>query len=277
MRDFDGSVAYVTGGSSGIGLAVAAELARRGAHVAVLARDQGRLDAAVRSVSSARRSDRQKVAGAACDVADAQAVDRALAGLVRELGAPDLLVNNAGFAYLDYLEKVGPARFRAMAETNLFGPYNVIHAAVRHMKGGTIVNVSSVGGLVGYFGAAAYCATKFGVVGLSEALRNELRPRGIRVLVMCPPNTATPGLDRENLTKPAETHAVEGTAGTYSPERVARALLGGLGRGRFVILCGFMSRLTHLVHRIAPRLVYAFMDADVARARRKQLAKETPG
>jgi NAD(P)-dependent dehydrogenase (short-subunit alcohol dehydrogenase family) len=274
LRDFDGIVAYVTGGSSGIGLAVASELARRGAHVALLARDQARLDAAVRAVLSARGSDGQRVASASCDVADAAAVEAAIERLAGDLGAPDLVVNCAGFAYLDYFENVGAQRFRAMADANLFGTYNVCQSVLRRMKGGTLVNVASVAGLVGFFGAAAYCATKFGVVGLSEALRNELRPRGIRVAVLCPPDTDTPGLERENLTKPPETHAVEGTAGTYSPAQVALALLRGLRRGRFLIFCGFMSRLTGFVHRIAPRLVYAVMDADVARARKNQLAKE---
>lgn len=274
MKDFDGRVAYVTGGSSGIGLAVAAELARRGSHVALMARDQERLDAAVGRLTPLRRWAAQKVASASCDVADADAVVRAVARLVREVGAPDLVINNAGFAYLDHIENTDAGRLRALADTNLFGPYNVIRAVLPHMKGGTIVNVASVGGLVGYYGGAAYCATKFGVVGLSEALRSELRPRGIRVAVLCPPNTATPGFDRENLTKPSETHAIEGNTGTYTPEQVARALMRGLeGRG-FLIFCGLMSRLTNLARRLAPRLVHAVMDADVERAV-KNKAKET--
>ena len=274
LKDFDGKVAYVTGASSGIGLAVAAELVRRGAHVGLIARDRGRLDAAVGRLAQARQSAAQKIAVAACDVADSGATARAVDALARDVGAPDLLVNNAGFAYIDYFENVTPEKLRAMVDTNLAGSYNVLYSAVPRMRGGAIVNVSSVGGRVGFFGAAAYCATKFGVVGLSEALRAELRPRGIRVSVLCPPNTSTPGLDRENLTKPLETRATEGTAGTYSPEQVARALMRGLRGGRFFIFCGFMSRLTDLVQRLAPWLVRAVMDADVARARR-QLAKES--
>ena len=92
-------------------------------------------------------------------------------------------------------------------------------------------------------------------------------------MVLCPPNTATPGFDRENIAKPPETHAVEGTAGTVSPQRVARSLIRGLRGNRFVVFCGFMSRLTDFVHRIAPRLVFAMIDSDVARAR-KRIAKE---
>ena len=277
VREFDGKVAYVTGGSSGLGLAIARELVQRGAHVALLARDRGRLAEAAAQLEPKRRSRDQRIATRVCDVADAEAVARTADDLVRDLGAPDLVVNNAGYAYLDYLENVTPQRMRDMAATNLFGPYHVVHAVLPHMKarGGTIVNVASVGGLVGYFGAAAYCATKFGVVGFSEALRNELAPWGIRVAVLCPPNTATPGLERENLTKPAETHAVEGTAGTYTPERVARSLIRGLRGRRFVILCGFMSRLTDVIHRVAPGLVFGIMDGDVARARKKS-PKETP-
>ena len=93
-------------------------------------------------------------------MADAAAVKAAVERLVRDIGAPDLLVNNAGFAYLDYIENVTEAHLRDMTATNLFGCYHTVRAVVPHMKagGGTIVNVSSVGGRVGYFGAAAYCA-----------------------------------------------------------------------------------------------------------------------
>ncbi len=276
MRDFNGKVAYVTGGSSGIGLAIAAELTRRGARVGLIGRNRTRLDEALARLNGLKRSPGQAFAAASCDVADAEAVARAVTRLVGEVGAPDLVVNNAGFAYLDHFENVDLGRLRAMAETNLFGPYNVTRAVLPHMKGGTIVNVASVGGLVGIYGGAAYCATKFGVVGMSEALRSELRPRGIRVAVLCPPNTATPGLDRENLTKPAETHAVEGNAGAYSPEQVARAFVRGLRGRRFLILCGLMSRVIEAARRLAPWLVCAVMDADVARARRKQFVKEKP-
>jgi 3-dehydrosphinganine reductase len=274
LREF--KVCFVTGGSSGIGFAVASELVRLGATVAVLARDGSRLDAAVARLESLRPSPEQRVVGAVCDVADASAVSRTFDALVRDIGAPDLLVNNAGFAYIDYFENVTEAHLRDMTATNLWGCFHTVRAVLPHMKanGGTIVNVASVGGLVGYFGAAAYCATKFGVVGLSEALRNELAPWKIRVLALCPPNTATPGLDRENLNKPPEAHAVEGNAGTYSPEHVARALMRGLRRRRFLVFCNFMSWLTDVVHRLAPRLVYSFMDSDVARAR-KRIAKES--
>jgi 3-dehydrosphinganine reductase len=277
LRDFAGKVVYITGGSSGMGLAIGARLAGLGAHVAVMARDRGRLDAAAEQLRAARRSPQQRVAALACDVADAPAVTRAFDALAKEIGAPDLVVANAGFAYLDYLRNVTETHMRDMAATNLFGAYHTMRAAAALMKGrgGTIVAVSSVGGIVGYFGAAAYCATKFGVIGMAEAMRNELAPDGIRVAVLCPPNTDTPGFERENRTKPAETHAVEGTAGTYSPDQVAAALVRGLRRrGRFLIFCGFMSSLTSLAHRLAPGLVYSFMDGDVARARRKA-TKET--
>ncbi len=275
MREF--KVCYVTGGSSGIGFAVASELVRMGANVAVIARDRSRLDAAAAHLQSLRLSEGQRVVAAPCDVADAASVSRVLEALVRDVGAPDLLVNNAGFAYIDYFDNVTEAHLRDMTAINLFGCFHTVRAVLPHMKskgGGTIVNVASVGGLVGYFGATAYCATKFGVVGFSEALRNELAPWKIRVVVLCPPNTATPGLDRENINKPAETHAVEGTAGTYGPEQVARSLIRGLRGNRFLVFCGFMSRLTDFVHRIAPRLVYAVMDSDAAKAR-KRIAKET--
>ena len=97
---------------------------------------------------------------------------------------------------------------------NLYGARNAIAALLPHMRnqGGHIVNVSSIAGLIGVFGYTDYCASKFGLIGFSEALRSELDSQGIMVSVLCPPDTDTPGLAEENLTKPPETLAVSESA-----------------------------------------------------------------
>ena len=99
-------------------------------------------------------------------------------------------------------------------------------------KGSHVINVSSIGGFIGVFGFTAYSASKFGLIGLSEALRGELKPRGIAVSVLCPPDTDTPGMARENKTKPDETHAISGNVKLMSAENVAKALFSYDKQGR---------------------------------------------
>jgi short-subunit dehydrogenase len=133
-----------------------------------------------------------------------------------------------------------------------------------------VVNVSSLAGLVGTYGYTAYAASKSAVIGLSMSLRNELKVDGIDVKVLCPPDTDTPQLAQEELTKPDETRKINGSAGVLTPQKVAAVLLRGLERRRFLILPGFMSRLTWALYRLAPELVHALIDRDVRSVRRKR-------
>ena len=123
-----------------------------------------------------------------------------MAEVVQSFGAPDILINNVGRALPRYFEDVTFEQFDETMKTNLYGAWNTISVLVPHMKagGGTIVNVSSMAGFIGVFGYTDYCASKFAVVGLSEALRQELRRYGITVAVLCPPDTDTPGLANED-------------------------------------------------------------------------------
>jgi len=275
MAEPAGSVAFITGGTSGIGLATAELLAAQGASVVVFARTQQGLDAAAAALEVRRVSPGQRFAARRLDVSDHTAVDDVMSAAVRELGAPALLVNAAGRAVPHYFEDVTYERFDDTLKVNLYGVRNAVAAVAPHMKtrrSGHIVNVSSMAGFVGVFGLTDYCASKFAVVGFSEALRQELRPFGVGVSVLCPPDTDTPGLARENLDKPPETVAVSAGGGLLQPEDVARALLAGVRRGRFMIVPGGEGRLAWLVKRYAPSVV----DTVMARAVRRTQAKERP-
>jgi len=158
---------------------------------------------------------------------------------------------------------------------NLHGCWNTVQALLPHMKAqgrGYIVNTSSVAGLIGVYGYTDYCASKFALVGFSEALRSELKPHGIIVSVLCPPDTDTPGFKTENQTKPEETRAISAATKVLSPAAVADDLLRGMACGRFLIIPGLDSRLTVLVKRLAPGVVYRIMDRAVANLRRKRHA-----
>lgn len=257
---------YVTGGSSGIGLAVARALVAGGADVHVFGRDPDRLSAAAAGLTAGRPDPRQTIRGHVLDVTDGASVEAVLGALCREQGAPDLLVNCAGLARPRRITEVTPEQFELVLRTNLHGTFRVIKAllpAMLEAGRGHIVNTSSVAGFVGVYGLTDYCASKFGLVGLSQALKSELRPRGIGVSVLCPPDTDTPGFAQENVTKPRETHAVSGGAGLLNPDAVARALMRGLARDRFMIIPGWGGRFAWWMQRLAPGIVQRVMDRQI--------------
>jgi 3-dehydrosphinganine reductase len=245
--------AFVVGGSEGIGLAVAQALVRRGTDVAVFGRSQAKLDAALASLETngvATYAD-------ALDVRDAARTAEVLGDAVRDFGTPDLVVSAAGFARAEWFAEASLDHVRSMIETNYLGTVHVCHALVPHLVaagGGTVVTTSSMAGLTGVFGYAGYSASKFAVVGFSEALRRELRPAGVHVATLCPPNTRTPGFDEENRTKPAEVLAAEEKVKTLEPEQVADHLLKVLPSRPHLVIPGFDSRLGHRVIRHLPRV-----------------------
>ena len=259
---------FLTGGSSGIGLSTARLLAAAGANVVVFARHERGLEAALVQMESRRVSAAQRFACRPLDVADHAAVTAVMAAAVQSFGPPDLLINNVGRALPRYFEDVTFEQFDETMKTNLYGAWNTISVLVPHMKagGGTIVNVSSMAGFIGVFGYTDYCASKFAVVGLSEALRQELRRYGITVAVLCPPDTDTPGLANEDAAKPAETKAVSAGARLMQPDDVARALIRGIKRGTFMIVPGGEGKLAYFMKRHFPAVVDRVMRRRIRKA-----------
>jgi 3-dehydrosphinganine reductase len=244
--------AFVVGGSEGIGLAVAQALVRQGVEVAIFGRSQDKLQAAQESLGAGATTYVGRL-----DVTDEGATRTVLDQAVADLGVPDLVVSTAGFARAEWFHEAPLDNVRAMMETNYLGTVHVCHALVPHLVGagrGTIVTTSSMAGLTGVFGYAGYSASKFAVVGFSEALRRELRPHGIHVATLCPPNTRTPGFDEENKTKPAEVLAAEEKVKTLDPEQVAAYLLKTLPRRPHLVIPALDGRLGHSVIRHLPRI-----------------------
>src|SRR5262249_37417443 len=118
-----------------------------------------------------------------------------------------------------------------------------------------------------------YCASKFALVGFSEALRSELKPHGLTVSVLCPPDTDTPGFATENLTKPEETRAISAGAKILGPDAIAQALLRGMERGTFLTIPGRDGRLGVLAQRLVPGVVRWAMDRTVAQVGRRRAAR----
>lgn len=270
VRTFKDKNVYIVGGSSGIGLAAARLLAREGSDVIVFARGRERLEAAVRELEDERKEERQRFAWRQVDVTDHKQVARVMDEAARDFGPPDILVNCAGRARPDYFENISYEQFDESMKIHAYGTWNTVSALYPHMKerGGYIVNTSSVVGFMGVFGYTDYAASKFAVVGLSEALRSEARRHGIGVSVLCPPDTDTPGFAVENLTKPPETVAVSEGGGIMRPEEVAAALLKGIRKGRFFIGPG-SAGMIYRMKRFFPWLVDMVMEREIRKVRNK--------
>ncbi len=211
-RRLAGKNALISGGSRGIGYAIAAEYARQGAGVALLSRNEERLeDAAARLRAGAAPS---ALVTARADVRRGEEVEAAVGAAVEQLGHVDVLVNAAGIASLGDIDRMPPAEWVRMVEVNLVGVYRVTRALWPHMRergSGSIIMISSGSGRRAHAGWSAYCASKFGLMGLADALAKEGRPHGIRCNVICPGPTDTdqrrsnfPDEDRSKLLRPED-------------------------------------------------------------------------
>lgn len=185
-------VGLVTGGTRGIGFAVARRLARDGFAVAISGRSLESVENGLERLRKEVPSSR--LAGHPAD-ARSETDQRALIEWTdRTLGRLDVLVNNAGIGEFGPVAELDPERFRAVVETNLFGPYYATHFAVPLMKrsgGGFIVNIGSLAGVNAFAGGSAYNASKFGLLGFSESSMLDLRHQGIRVAAILPGSVAT--------------------------------------------------------------------------------------
>lgn len=265
---FRGKNVYISGGSSGIGLATAKRLVAGGANVVIFARDARRLAEAEAQLKTAGAKSGARVAALSLDVADHAATHAALTAACAVHGAPHVVINSAGIGGAQAFEHEAFEKFDQRIKVNLYGVRNVIAALLPVMKGqgGHIVNVSSLAGVIGVFGFTSYAASKFGVIGFSEALRSELKQHGIWVSVYCPPDVDTPMLAAEMTDKPAETKALSSNAGLMSAEDAADELIKGMLSRRFMVIPGFQSRALHLVNRWAPGLREYIVDRIIARA-----------
>ena len=171
-----GKTALVTGASRGIGLAVAGELRAAGAHVVRFARS-------LADASSDRQTDVR------CDMSVAEQVDEAVGKLLKQLGVPDIVVNNAGAFFIKRIEETTIADFLQTLAVNLTGPFLVARALVPHFRkkgSGHLVTIGSVSDHVGYPGSSAYAASKFGVRGMHEVIKAELAQSGVRTTLISP-------------------------------------------------------------------------------------------
>ncbi|HZR24116.1 MAG TPA: SDR family oxidoreductase [Vicinamibacterales bacterium] len=191
MESIDGKVALVTGGSRGIGLAIASALVAEGVNVAITGRDASHLSTARRTIEGAGPGTIETLQA---DVRRFDEIDRAIGATVSRFGGLDFLINNAGIGIFTSVASMTPQQWSDVIDTNLTGVFNACHAAIPHLRsrgGGFIINISSLAGKNPFVDGAAYCASKSGLNAFSEALMQELRQDGIRVSYVLPGSVAT--------------------------------------------------------------------------------------
>lgn len=207
--DLTGKVAFVTGGTRGIGFAIAEALVASGARVAISGRDAGRAAEASRRLGGG-------AVGVACDVADEAQVDTAIAAIEAGLGGIDILVNNAGVTRDNILLRLDGAAWDEVLDTNLKGAFHTSRAVIKGMmkrRSGRIINISSIVGLIGNKGQANYAASKAGLIGFTKAIAREYASRGITA------NCVAPGYIETDMTNAL-------------PEDARKALLDSIALGR---------------------------------------------
>jgi short-subunit dehydrogenase len=247
LQDCSGRVALVTGGSSGIGEAIARGLATRGAALALLARGSARLDVAAEGLSRLGRV----VSTHPCDVGDPSGLRAAIDAARARHGRLDVVVCSAGVGAHGLFPDTPLEVMEKILRTNVQGLLHTLQFALPHLLArgeGWIVNVSSVAGRLGQPDEAVYSASKFAVTGLSEALTVELAPRGIHVL------TLYPGLVRTALFSEAELARLPERVrrAALDPDQVAHATLRGLAQGRHEVTIPRIAWAGYLMRTLAP-------------------------
>ncbi len=265
MDYYQNKLVLITGGSSGLGLSLAKQLAEKEANVWILARRPDVLEAALKEVEAHRKTSSQRFGCIRADVTNEQELSKELDLFMQEVGVPDIVINSAGSSHPGMFAEQENEIFHNMMDLNYFGTVNTTKRIVPGMikrRSGHIVNVSSIAGFAGVLGYAAYSGSKFAVRGLSEVIRPELKEYGIRISIVYPPGMCTPGLEEENHYKPLLTKVMEESNDpSEDPDTVARVVLKEVARGKFNIrpnsttkfyyfLYGFMGMTLNLLDPI---------------------------
>lgn len=257
--DWKGKNVLVTGGASGIGLALAGLLAQRGAVPLLVDRDPEALQKALRQLHGKGH----QAYGFTTDVTDTAALRQLQRELQESSLSPHALVNCAGVTLVAHASATELEEWNRIIGVNLMGTVNVVETFLPDLLergAGHIVNIGSIDGLVPMPGLSAYCASKFAVSGLSEVLYYDLAPSGIGVTLVCPGYVDTP-MSRSHPVKdlPIRFRGWRSVARllslfSSSPERIARRAVRGVEEGRFLVIPGLPSRLMYLYRRLFPRL-----------------------
>jgi len=269
MKTLANQWALITGGSSGIGLAIARLLVDEGLHVSLLARRQELLDEAKKELNSRKISPSQIIHTIVADVSKRNTLIPQLELFQAEFGTPDYLFNSAGITYPGKFHTLSYDVIESLMAVNYLGTVYTTRALISGMLtrgSGHVVNISSVAGFIGTYGYSAYGASKYAVRGFSDAIRSEYRLRGVKVSVVFPPDTLTPQLEFEKDLKPAITRELSDTAGLMKADDVATIIWKDVKRGNYIILPGSNSKMLYALVNLLGNFTYPVMDIMVNNA-----------
>lgn len=265
-----GKKIIITGGSMGIGYALARKALEQGAQVALIARNKKRL------VEAQKELQKGFPAGVilieAADASNREALQKALKKIIGQWGTIDGLINNAGILGAYYFEETPIEHFEEVMKINYLSGVYATHIAAPFLNDGAFVAfVSSVAGLMGVFGYTAYAATKFAQIGFAESLYQEFALKNMHVCVLCPPDTDTPGLEGENRYKPFETAELSKNAKVISADVVADKFYKGLKKKKFLIIGNGESIALYKLKTLFPALFRFLILILLKLAKRKKL------
>jgi len=262
----------ITGGSSGIGKAVAKKIAQAGSHVTIIARDQKKLEAAVLEIRESippcegEECQLQFINWVSADLAKGhKEVENAIKEAERKCGgrSADVLVASAGHAVPKAFRDLAPAEVEGMCRLNYLSAVDACRAVLPGMVargGGRIALVASQAAQAPIFGYTGYAPTKCALKGFAEALQMEVHRDGVHLSVAFPPDTDTPGFAEENKTKAPETHLVAESGALFGADQVAESIVNGIVKGRFLVWTGFDGwLLCNLTANMGP--VFSVSDA----------------
>lgn len=254
--DLKGKHVFITGGSSGIGIETAKEYLNRGANITIAARNQERLNEAVKVLEiydSSTTKEHRKIVSISVDVSSSQdnvnmAVDAAVKAHGRTV---DVLVNCAGTSVAGAFDTTSTDEFQNLFRSNVMGsvyPTRAVVQGMKEKKSGRVIFVASQVAQAAIHGYTAYASSKWALRGLAEALQMELKPYHVLVSVCYPPDTDTPGYEKEMLSKPALTKKLSESGSVFKSSDVARDLVTYSGRGYFGISTGLDGWLLKQLH-----------------------------
>ncbi|MBC2716014.1 MAG: SDR family oxidoreductase [Desulfobacteraceae bacterium] len=264
---FDGKKIIITGGSSGVGKSLSQRLIKKGARLALVARDEKKLSAVKKELLNLGLEG-QTIEVYPCDVADSKAVEKTFKYISKQMEAPDILINSAGILREGYFENQSIETFREVMDINFFGTLHCIQSALPYFKsngGGRIVNISSVAGLMGVFGYSAYCASKHALTGLTGSLRAELKHQNIAVHIVYPPEFDSPMVDEINSYRTEENKIMAQAIPILTADKVADEIIKGIEKNRFEIIPGIATRIVTRFEKLLPFMGRAVVDFQINR------------
>jgi 3-dehydrosphinganine reductase len=272
-REFENRNIIITGGSSGIGKETARKLVGLGANIFIIARTEEKCLQLINELADHQKNVQYFLA----DVSNFEDIKKLADNFQDNKIELHGLINSAGVAEPGVFGEMSIEKYHWQMDTNYFGTVHSIMAFLPLMNNGAfIVNIASIASYLGVYGYTAYGASKFALRGFTDVLRSELKPKGIQVSIVFPPDTKTPQLEYESQFKPYVTKKLAGSAKAMDPEKVADEIINGICRRQYLIFPGFESKFFYHLSNFLGQFLYPVMDLLVYQALKEQSHNKSP-